>query len=109
MEYQVTLTPQAIQQIQETAFYISRVLRESETVKRWTELLYKEISALNFMPSRYSLTAEEPWRSNGIRKMSVKNFLVYYLVDEENKRVSGTAVIYARRDQLAALTDMPSD
>ena len=41
--------------------------------------------------------------------MPVKNFLVYYLVDEEKKAVWITAVIYGRGDQIAALLDMPSD
>lgn len=48
----------------------------------------KTISGLNFMPLRYPLTDEDPWRTNGIRKMPVKNFLVYYLIDEESKTVS---------------------
>lgn len=38
--------------------------------------------------------------------MPVKNFLVYYLIDEEKKAVWVTAVIYGRRDQIAALLDM---
>ena len=106
MEYRVTLTPQAIEQIHQTALYIAQTLQEPQTAKHWTDLLYKEIAGLNFMPSRYPLTDEEPWRTNGIHKMPVKNFLVYYLIDEENKSVSVTAVIYGRRDQLTALTNM---
>lgn len=58
------------------------------------------------MPSRYHLAEEEPWHTKGIRKMSVKNFLVYYLIDEEKKAVWATAVIYGRRDQITALLDM---
>ena len=106
MDYKVTLTPQAIDQIHEIVNYISHTLQEPEITKHWVDFLYKEISGLNFMPSRYPLTDEEPWRTNGIRKMPVKNFLVYYLIDEENKTVSAIAVIYGRRDQLAALADM---
>ena len=41
--------------------------------------------------------------------MPVKNFLVYYWIDEENKSVTVTAVIYGRRDQLAALASMPQE
>ena len=106
MEYRVTLTPQATEQIHQTALYIAQTVREPQTAKRWADLLYKEIAGLNFMPSRYPLTDEEPWHTNGIHKMPVKNFLVYYLIGEENKNVSVTAVIYGRRDQLAALTNM---
>lgn len=52
------------------------------------------------------LTEDEPWHTKGIRKMPVKNFLVYYLVDEEKKVVWITAVIYGRRDQIVALLNM---
>ena len=106
MDYKVTLTPQAIDQIHEIINYISHTLQEPEIAKHWVAFLYKEISGLNFMPSRYPLTDEEPWRTNGIRKMPVKNFLVYYLIDEESKTVSVTAVIYGHCDRLAALADM---
>lgn len=109
MEYQVTLTPQAIEQIEQISSYIKYTLQEPQTANRWADFLQKEIAGLHFMPSRYSLTDEEPWHSNGIHKMPVKNFLVYYLVDEKTKTVSVTAVIYGRRDQLAALADMGQD
>ena len=107
MDYQVTLTPQAMEQIRQTALYIAHTLQESKTAKRWADLLYKEITGLCFMPSRYPLVEEEPWRSKGIHKMPVKNHLVYYWVNEEAKSVYVTAVIYGRRDQLAALADIP--
>ena len=55
---------------------------------------------------RYPLTEEDLWRSKGIHKMPFKNFLIYYLIDEENKTVWVTAVIYGRRDQISALADM---
>ena len=46
MDYQVTLTPQAMEQIRQTALYIAHTLQESETAKRWADLLYKEIAGL---------------------------------------------------------------
>lgn len=109
MEYQVTLTPQVIEQIQQVSLYIKCVLQEPETANRWVDFLQKEFAALHFMPSRHPLVEEEPWHSNGIRKMPVKNFLIYYFVDEETKTVSVTAVVYGRRDQIAALADMGQD
>lgn len=87
--------------------YISHILLEPDIASRWVDLLQKEIALLNFMPFRYPLADEEPWRSYGIRKMTVKNFLVYYIVDDKEKLVSVTAVVYGRRDQLTALRDMP--
>jgi toxin ParE1/3/4 len=103
MDYQVTLTPQATEQVHQTMLYIAHTLKEPETANRWVNLLYQEIAKLGFMPSRHPLINEEPWRSKGIRKMPIKNFLVYYLIDEEALCVSVIAIIYERRDQLSAL------
>ena len=106
MRYEVKLTSQAIGQIQETVQYISKILLAPESARKWADTLQREIEKLDSMPSRYPLTEEEPWRTKGIRKMPVKNFLVYYLVDEVKKIVWVTAVIYGRRDQIATLLDM---
>ena len=106
MRYEVKLTPQAIDQIKETVQYISKTLLEPETARKWSDALQCEIAKLDFMPSRHPLTEEEPWCRVGIRKMPVKNFLVYYLIDAEKNVVWITAVIYGRRDQFAALLDM---
>ena len=55
------------------------------------------------MPKRVALTEEEPWRSYGVHKMAVKNFLVYFWIDDKRNEVHVIAVIYGRRDQLEAL------
>lgn len=107
MRYEVKLTAQAIGQIEEIVQYISRVLLVPETAQKWAEALRCEIAKLGTMPSRYPLTEEEPWHIKGIHKMPFKNFLVYYLIDEDKKTVWITAVIYGRRSQAAALADMP--
>ena len=109
MQYEVKLTPQAMEQIQETVSYISHILLEPEIARHWANLLQQKISLLNSMPVRFPLTEEEPWHTYGMRKMTVKNFLVYYLIAEEKKAVTVMAVIYGRRDQLAALSEMPLD
>ena len=80
---------------------------EPETARKWADTLQYEIGKLDSMPSRYPLTEEEPWRTKGIRKMPVKNVLVYFFVDKEKKVVWIMAVIYGRRDQIAALLDVP--
>lgn len=86
--------------------YLSKILLEPEIARKWADILQCEIGRLDFMPSRDPLTEEEPYRTKGIRKMPVKNFLVYYLIDEEKITVWVTAVVYGRRDQITALLDM---
>ena len=106
MRYEVKLTAQAIGHIEETVQYISKTLLEPETARKWADVLQCEIGKLDSMPSRYPFTEEEPWRTKGIRKMPVKNFLVYYLNDEERRTVWITAVTYRQREQIMALLDM---
>ncbi len=106
MRYEVKLTAQAIEQIEEIVQYISKVLLAPETARKWADALQYEIAKLDSMPSRYPLTEEEPWHTKGIHKMPFKNFLVYYLINEGRKSVWITAVIYGRRDQITALVDM---
>lgn len=108
-EYSVKLTPHAIIQIQEAIAYISKVLLAPETAMLWANRLEKEISKLGTMPARFPLTDREPWKTIGYRKMSVKNFLVYYFTDEKAKTVWVTTVVYAKRDQLNALKEIPTE
>ncbi|MCM1123589.1 MAG: type II toxin-antitoxin system RelE/ParE family toxin [Eubacterium sp.] len=58
------------------------------------------------MPDRIKLTEEEPWRSEGIHRMRVKNYYVYFWIDEENCKVQVASVIYVARDQLVQLEMM---
>lgn len=107
MDYKVKLTDHAVAQLQEAVIYISKVLQASTVAKRWAARIKKELASLSTMPARYPLTEEEPWHTEGIHKMSVENFLVYYWIDEAKKIVWITAIVYARRDQLRVLREMP--
>ena len=105
-EYKVKITPQASEQMSEIFGYISGTLKEAVAAERLLQELQKSILSLNTMPKRVLLTDEEPWRSYGIRKMLVKNFLVYFWVNEELKEVHITAVVYGRRAQSEQLEQM---
>lgn len=103
MEYKVKITPLALSQLAETVKYISEILLVPETAGKWIDTLQTAIASLSNLPNRFPLTEEEPWHSRGIRKFPVKGFIVYYLVNEENKTATVTAVVYGRRDQISAL------
>ena len=107
MRYAVRLTEHAILQIQETVSYISKVLLVPETATAWAECLENQIAKLDTMPARFPLTDIEPWSTNGIRRMNVKNFVVYFHIDENCKEVWVTSVVYSKRNQLTALKEMP--
>ena len=104
--YEVRLTKQAEIQLKEIFQYISYTLQASGTAEKMLDLLEREILSLSSFPSRIPLTQDEPWHSQGIHKMPVKNYLVYFWVDENTKTVHVTAVVYGRRDQKQLLAHM---
>lgn len=108
VKYHVKLTDYATGQLLEAVRYISRVLQAPDVALRWADRLEAEMAALSSMPARYPLTPEEPWHSEGIHRMPVDNFLVYYWINEEQKTVWITAVIYGRRNQIGQLRRMPT-
>ena len=104
--YEVKVTRQAMEQMSEIVHYISKELLAPEAADKLLDKMKAAIVSLSVMPKRYALVEEEPWRHEGVRKIVVKNFLIYYWVDEENHKVQVTAVIYNKRDQLRQLLDM---
>lgn len=86
--------------------YVVKIDDEEHGSAKWGDALQSEIAKLDFMPTRYPLTEEEPWHKKGIRKMPFKNFLVYYLINDEKAAVWVTALVYGRRDQIVALVDI---
>lgn len=105
-EYEVKITRQALEQMRSIIYYVSHDLMALEAAEKLLKDLQSSIMKLAVLPKRHSLIDEEPGRSEGIRKIIVKNFFVYYWVDDENNKVHVIAVIYSKRDQIRQLADM---
>ncbi len=104
--YQIIVTPDAEADLQELRYYITEVLAAPDTALRYLQTVHKEIAGLAVLPERVAPVLEEPWRSRGIRRVLVKNFYVYFRIDESTNRIYILNVIYGRRDQLQALRRM---
>lgn len=101
--YTVRITRQAREHLRGIKKYISEELLAPEAARNTIAVLKKEIQSLSKMPERIKFTEEEPWKSEGVRRMRVKNYYVYFWIDEENNKVQVTSVIYLARDQAAQL------
>ncbi len=106
MKYNVKMTKYATEQLKSTVMYISKTLLVPDTARAWVNKLKAEISKLSELPNRFMLVDEEPWCSQGVHKMFVGNFIVYFWIDESKKDVWVIAVVYGKSDQLSALRDM---
>ena len=104
--YVVKITSQAEEQIQEIIHYITNELKAPDAALHLLDTLENSFMSLAHFPQRVALVEEEPWRNNGIHRLPVKNFLVYFWIDEDNMNVQVTAVIYEKRNQLHQLSQM---
>ena len=105
-EYEVRVTRQALEQMKEIVHYISNDLMAPDAADNLLDKMKAEITKLSSFLKKHALIDEEPWRTEGVCKIVVKNFLIYYWVDDENNRVQVIAVIYSRRDQIRQLSNM---
>ena len=108
-DYRIIITPDAVEDLTELRNYIADVLLVPDTALAYIQTIRWEIGGLARMPARHKCVDQEPWRSRGVRKIIVKNFYVYYRIDDPADVVYVLNVIYARRDQLKALSRMRLD
>ena len=104
--YIVKITSQAEEQMQEIIHYIIHELKAPDAALHLLDALEASFTSLVDFPQRVALIDEEPWHTNGIRRLPVKKFLVYFWIDENNMKVQVTAIIYEKRDQLHQLSQM---
>ena len=107
--YKIIITPDAENDLIDLRNYIADVLLARDTARNCIHAIRQAIGSLSEMPARYKLADDEPWHSRGIRRIQVKNFFVYYRVDEGEKQVFILNIIYARRDQFRVLGQMYHD
>lgn len=98
MKYTVKISTQASEDIKDIYEYIADVLCENETALNILNLFEENILSLSEMPGRYRIYESEPWQSRGVHVMSVKKYLIFYVINEEEKTVNVFRVIYGSRD-----------
>ena len=103
MTYQIDYLPSALRDFTEIADYICVKLNNPQAADRLSENLVSTVEKLGEMPYRYPVYfplaafSVKPLKFE-YRKMVVKNYLVFYWVDEENHLVTIARVIYGGRN-----------
>lgn len=101
--FQVLITPDAENDLIELRDYIAEGLLSPQVAREYLRFVRAEIGKLSYLANIFEPIPDEPWHSRGIRRIAVKNYLIYYRIDIDSNYVYVLNVIYGKRDQLAAL------
>jgi len=98
MTYTVVTSKKAERDMQNIADYISDELHDVEAAFKLMLEIRMQIRQLNQMPKRYPLVSDKRLAKRGIRSFPVKNYIVFYSIDDDTKIVNITSVMYGRRN-----------
>lgn len=98
MNYQIELTNQAKNDLDEIYGYIAFTLLSPDVAANMYHSIIDCIRSLDSMPLRNALMDDEPWKSRGLRRCFVKNYTIFYLVDETKLIVRIVRIMYSGRD-----------
>ena len=101
MTWKVIYSAKAKQDLRDITEYLSYVIMMPETAKKLAVHIMNEIEGLDSMPKRFQVFPYEPWSSQGIRCLPVKNYNVFYEIEEDRHIVSIVRIMYAGRDATA--------
>lgn len=106
--YSVNISRQARADMRDILYYLSVRLGEPATAGRVLSRLEKAAFSLETMPDRYALAPDSYLASAGIRITSAGNYLIFYTVNQETRRVDVSRVLNGRQNWIELLSsDLP--
>ena len=98
MNYKLKFLPLAKKDMTDIVRYISRDLQNPDAANHLAVKFIEAAESLLTFP--YAASVYHPIRplNHEYRKITVQNYMMFFLVTEENKTVTIARVIYAKRD-----------
>ena len=97
-QYHVVVTDPAMEDLRSISQYIAEELMEPDTAKSLIAQLKEAVASLSFMPGRNTLVSDERLAAQGIRKLLVGNYIIFYVVSDKDTFVTVLRFLYGRRD-----------
>ena len=101
----VAYTFKARQDIRDIYEYITFTLLAPNAAQNTTGKIMEAARSLESMPERNPLYKDEPWHSNGLRFVPVKNYIVFYTVNMQTDTVTIVRIMYRAMDVAKQLED----
>ena len=102
-QYRVDVSEVAENDLHDIVRYIASQFSAPITALNMMELLEDAMAGFSETPQRFPLLSDDRLSPMGYRKLAVKNYIVFFSIDEKNKVVDVERILYARRDWLRIL------
>ncbi|HAG10324.1 MAG TPA: type II toxin-antitoxin system RelE/ParE family toxin [Desulfotomaculum sp.] len=97
-KYRVDVSEPAENDLRDIVRYISAQLSASMTALQMMDTVEEAIMGLAVMPQKCPPVTDERLAIMGYRKLLIKNYIVFFTIDEKSKVVDVERILYARRD-----------
>ncbi|MBQ9905270.1 MAG: type II toxin-antitoxin system RelE/ParE family toxin [Oscillospiraceae bacterium] len=98
MRWKILYSARAKEDLESIYEYIAYDLYEPDTAADQVRAIMNAISNLDEMPMKYRQYDVEPWASKGMRIISVGNYVILYLPEENSNEVNIVRIMYGGRD-----------
>ena len=102
-QYSVNVSEPAENDLRDIARYISAEQLEPATALKVIDAIEEALKKLAYMPQRYPPIADRRLTALGYRKLIVKNYIVFFTINEKDQAIDVERILHARRDWLRIL------
>ena len=105
MIYALHIATAAERDIEGAADYIEYVLLNPRAAEELLDAVDSAFATLTEHPERRNLASDPVLRAWGVRFIRVKNYLAFFLVDDETQRIIILRFLYAKRNWMSILRE----
>lgn len=100
MNYTIKMSDTAKQDLRDIAMWLFRKTNDIELSKKFVNELRDSCKTLNLFPKAGAFPKDRVMSSQGYRYISYKEYLIFYLIDDEKLTVIIMAIIRENRDYM---------
>jgi plasmid stabilization system protein ParE len=102
-KYRIDVSKPAENDLHDIIRYIGAQLSAPMAALKMAEIIEEALTGLAERPYSYPQVADERLASMGYRKLTVKNYIVFFTINKKTKIVDIERILYAQRDWLHIL------
>lgn len=103
MSYEIHITKAAERDLENALDYIELVLFNPQAADDLMDEMEKNVANLSQLPKKHALVDDPVLKAWGIRFVTVKKYLIFYTISEQEKRVHIVRFLYGKRNWISML------